>query len=129
MNATMEKRAREMQRVIRLDDKIAWEKFVRENYSQALIDKPMRAQVSSSVDGATPKTESKTANSIQEKAMMFQRLHSDFGDSKIISLTPKGDDIDMVLEGLDGLRGTFSLKFQPNEPHLIDNLGVNVVKH
>jgi hypothetical protein len=126
LDNAMEKRAREMHRVILLNDKTAWETFVRENYSQSLIDKPMRAQVSSSVNGATATSESKTATGIREKAMMFERLHDDFGDSQIRSLTPKGDTMEMVLQNTDGLTGTFSLKFQPASPYLIDGLGVNV---
>ena len=123
----MERRAREMHRVIGLNDKVAWEKFVRENYSPALIEKPMRAKVTSSVNGATASSESKTATSIEEKAMLFERLHSDFGDSKILSLTNKEGSTEMVLQNADGLRGTFDLKFQPEKPYLIDGLGVNVV--
>ena len=45
MEKVMEKRAREMHRVLGLSRKDEWKKFVKENYSQSLIDKPMRVQM------------------------------------------------------------------------------------
>jgi hypothetical protein len=43
--SVMEKRARELHRVINLNDKSAWIKFIKENYTEALIDKRMTAKV------------------------------------------------------------------------------------
>ncbi len=50
-SATMEKRAREMHRVIGLDDKQQWIKFIKENYTQALIDKQQTMKVQSNDNG------------------------------------------------------------------------------
>ncbi len=71
----MEKRAREMHRVLGLSRKDEWKKFVKENYSQSLIDKPMRAQIA---EGKTNITEGKAADNLEGKAMMVGRLHEDF---------------------------------------------------
>jgi hypothetical protein len=49
----MEKRAREMHKAILSSDKEQWKKFINENYSQALIDKPMRAAVQTDDNGST----------------------------------------------------------------------------
>jgi hypothetical protein len=43
--SVMEKIARELHRVINLNDKSAWIKFIKENYTEALIDKRMTAKV------------------------------------------------------------------------------------
>ncbi len=119
----MEKRAREMHRVLCANDPAQWKKFIQENYSQALIDKPMRATVQSDDSGTTTNSETKSDNNLEEKTKIFQRLHDDFGHSKIISVKTTGDNLEMVL--LDtGLKGTFKLKFDSEKPHLISGLGI-----
>jgi hypothetical protein len=127
MEKVMEKRAREMHRVLQESDKEQWKKFIKENYTQALIDKPMRAQVSTSDNGeksSTTKTES--GDKLEAKAGMFRMLHNDFGDSDIVSIKPAGEKLDMVLKSKDGMRGTFSFKFEPKSPYLIDAIGIEV---
>ncbi len=128
MKKVMEKRAKEMYRVIGLTDKEQWKKFVKENYTQALIDKPMKARVESSENGVTPTSasETKAADNLEAKAGMFQRLHGDFGNSKIISLKPTGEKMAMVLKNEMGLTGTFNLKFDKVSPYKIDGLGIEV---
>jgi hypothetical protein len=122
---TIEKRAREFHRVIGLDDKEQWKKFIAENYTQALIEKPMKAVVKTS-DQQNTAVKTSTEN-IDEKTGMFQRLHQDFGDSKILSLKPKDENLEMVLESKKGLVGTFDLRFDKKSPHLIDGIGIQVV--
>jgi hypothetical protein len=122
----MEKRARELQRVINLNDKQAWIKFIKENYTQALIDKQMTAKVQTN-DGdgvSNTKEELKDADKIEAKAKMFARLHEDFSGSKIISIKPEGDRLEMVLNNGDGLTGTFKLRFEKAKPYLIDGIGI-----
>lgn len=119
----MEKRAKEMHRVISLSDKEAWRKFIKENYTQALIDKPMRSQVSKSSDGGTTSDRKEIGNSLEGKVGMFERLHNDFGGTKISSLKANGDELEMQLSG-DGLSGSFNLKFTAAKPYLIDGVGV-----
>ena len=128
MEKVMEKRAKEMHRVIGLTDKEQWKKFIKENYTQALIDKPMKARIESSENGvasaSTPET--KAVDNLEAKAGMFQRLHSDFGNSKIMSLTPTGEKMAMVLKNEMGMTGTFTLKFDKASPYKIDGLGIEV---
>ena len=119
----MEKRAREMHRVICLKDKDAWRKFIKENYTQTLIDKPMRAQVSQSNDGSTTSDKKEIGNNLEGKVGMFERLHNDFGGTKISSLKANGDELEMQLSG-DGLSGSFNLKFTATKPYFIDGVGV-----
>ena len=124
----MEKRAKEMHRVIGLTYKEQWKKFVKENYTQALIDKPMKARIESSENGSMSAStaETKAVDNLEAKAGMFQRLHNDFGNSKIISLTPTGEKMAMVLRNEMGLTGTFNLKFDKARPYKIDGLGIEV---
>jgi len=125
----MEKRAREMHRVIGLDDKEQWKKFMKENYTQALIDKPMRAVAETSDNGSTSassNSQPKTTDNLEAKASMFQRLHEDFGKSKIISIKPNADKLEMIVRSDDGLNATFILKFDKNKPYLIDGLGIEI---
>jgi hypothetical protein len=117
----IEKRAREFHRVIGLEDKALWKKFITENYSQALIDKAMKSVVNINSQSTTT-----TAENIDEKTGMFQRLHQDFGDSKIVSLKPVDDNLEMILESSKGLKGTFNLKFNTKDPYLIDGIGIDV---
>jgi hypothetical protein len=55
---------------------------------------------------------------------MFERLHGDFGGSKIVSIKAAGENLEMVLDG-GNLSGTFKFKFDKNKPYLITGLGVN----
>jgi hypothetical protein len=122
----MEKRAREMHRVIGLDDKQQWIKFIKENYTQALIDKQQTMKVQSNDNGtvSTSKEEIKESDKLEAKAKMFARLHEDFGGSKIVSIKPDGNKLEMVLNNGDGLIGTFKLLFDKNKPYLIDGIGI-----
>ena len=125
----MEKRAREMHRVIGLTDKEQWKLFMKENYTQALIDKPMRAIAETSENGSattSSTSESQQADKLEAKASMFQRLHEDFGASKIISIKTEDEKVEMVVKGDNGLSATFILKFEKNKPYLIDGLGIEV---
>jgi hypothetical protein len=123
MQEVMEKRARELHRVIGLSDKDQWRKFIRENYSQALIDKPTRSQVSKSDDSGTTSEMKEIGSNLEEKVNMFQRLHNDFGNSKIAAIKSVRENLEMVLSG-SGLSGTFNLRFNVIKPYLIDGLGV-----
>src|SRR6185369_12137018 len=111
----MEKRAKEMHRVICLSDKDAWRNFIKENYTQALIDKPMRSQVSKSSDGETTSDKKEIGNNLEGKVGMFERLHNDFGGTKISSIKMNGDELEIQLSG-DGLSGSFNLKFTTTQP-------------
>jgi len=128
MEKVMEKRAKEMHRVISLNDKEQWKKFVKENYTQTLIDKPMQAKVQTSDNGntSTSSTEAKAVDNLEAKAGMFQRLHNDFGGSKIVSFKPTGEKMEMVLKNDMGMMRTFNLKFEKNSPYKIDGLGIEV---
>lgn len=122
----MEKRAREMHRVINLSDKQEWIRFIKENYTQALIDKQQTMKVQSNENGTTTtsKEEITEADKLEAKAKMFERLHQDFSGSKIISIKSKEENLEMVLNNGDGLIGTFKLRFDKNKPYLIDGLGI-----
>jgi len=129
MPEVMEKRAREMHRVIGSSDKEQWKKFMKENYTQALINKPMRA-VSETSDNGTTKSSSanqtKVPDNLEAKASMFQRLHEDFGESKILSIKPGVEKLEMFVKNEGGLSATFILKFDKNKPYLIDGLAIEV---
>jgi hypothetical protein len=126
MATVMEKRAREMHRVINLSDKQEWIKFIKENYTQKLIDKQQTMKVQSNEDGntTTSKEEIKEADKLEAKAKMFARLHQDFSGSKIISIKSKEENLEMVLNNGDGLTGIFKLQFDKNKPYLIDGIGI-----
>jgi hypothetical protein len=127
--SVMEKRAREMHRVINLSDKQEWIKFIKENYTQALIDKQQTMKVQSNENGnvSASEEEMKEADKLEAKAKMFARLHEDFGGSKIISLKTKQENLEMVLDNGDGLMGTFRLHYEKTNPYLIDGIGIEAV--
>jgi len=125
LEQTMEKRASEFHRVIGLNDKEQWKKFIQESYTKALIEKPMKARtVKQGEEGNSSETKD-IKGTIEDKVNMFQRLHNDFGGSKIISIKPNGENLEMELSAGD-LTGVFKFKFDKNTPYLIDGLGVQV---
>lgn len=123
MEKVMESRAREMFRVIGLDDKEAWKKFITENYTQALIEKPMQAKRDTG-DGA-PSTASTQKGTVEGKAQMYQMLHNDFAGGKITAFTITGETAKMSVSS-SNLAGTFTLKFSKEKPWLIDSIGIEV---
>ena len=46
--------------------------------------------------------------------------------SKIVSLKPTGEKLEMILKNDMGMMGTFLLKFEKTNPYLIDGLGIEV---
>ncbi len=115
--SVMENRARELHRVIGLDDKQQWIKFIKENFTQSLIDKQQTRKVQTNEDGkvSTSKAEMKEADKLEAKAKMFSMLHQDFGGSKLISIKSANETLEMVLNNGDVLIGTFKLRFE-NQP-------------
>ncbi|MEO7991855.1 MAG: hypothetical protein ABI663_20035 [Chryseolinea sp.] len=125
MEKIMESRAREMVRVIGLNDKEQWKKFIKENFTEAFIKKNMKAKVveTDSNDGTTVSEETSDANNLKAKVAMFARLHDDFDDGKIASLKTTDDKVEMIVNTAQ-LKGTFTLKFENKKPYLIDGLGI-----
>lgn len=126
MEKVMERRAREMHRVIGLDNPDQWKKFIKENYTKALINKPMQAKIEGGTSGSDSGTTSSTFDgNIEAKAGMYQMLHNDFGGGTIKSITTSAENLDMRITA-DGMTGTFSLRFSKDSPYLIDGLGIEV---
>jgi hypothetical protein len=125
MEKAMEERARELHRVLGLTNSEDYKKFMRENYTQALIDKPvkMSKQVSDS-DGGNDNSKSEGMDNLTAKAQMYTQLHQDFGGSKLVSLKRTDNKIVMVLKNGEGLTGTFNLTFEKNKPYLIEAIGI-----
>jgi hypothetical protein len=124
LTKTMEKRAREMHRIIGLDNKAEWKKYIQENYSQSLIDKPMRAARDNGEGTAQQSSPAKGNDALEAKTNMFQMLHQDFGNSSILSLKTEAEKAVMVLQNEQGMMGTFTLTFDKQSPYLIVGIGV-----
>lgn len=126
MDQVMEKRGKELVRVIGVDDKEVWKTFIKENYTQQLIDKPMRAKIESS-DGESTKTETTPASNLEGKVSIYERLHEDIGKGKIISLKRTDNKLDIEVKGESGAKVTFGLTFLKDTPYLIDGFSVQVM--
>jgi hypothetical protein len=122
MEKVMERRARELHRVICLSSTEEWKKFVKENYAQSLIDRPLKSRI----EGPSGASETTVQSNIDGKATMLGRLHEDFGSSKIVSLKTEAESINMQLDNGDGLLGTFKLTFSKVRPYLIESIGIQV---
>lgn len=126
----MEKRAREMHRVISITSKEQWKTFIAENYSQALIDRPMQARVEVTENGSTvtstTQEKPEVTDKIEAKARMFSQLNNDFGDSKITSIKVEGEKVKLIMQSSSGMKGTITLRFENTKPYLIDGLGIEV---
>lgn len=121
----MELRAREIHKVIGLDNREAWKNFINENYTEEFINKQSsRRRVIDSEEKSETASKDKGTDKLDAKVDLFQMLHQDFGGSKLVSLTFKDNIATMVLSNMDGLRGTFKLTYQKQAPYLIDNMSV-----
>lgn len=122
--AVMEKTTKELYRVLSLSDKEQYRKFMKENYTKELLEKPVRLKRSTADSNEPPKTENSSAANLEAKVQMYSQLHNDFVDSKIISTTQTDNKVEMVLKAPSGLTGTFTLTFTKSKPYLIEALGV-----
>lgn len=122
----IEKRAREMHRVIVLNDAEQWKKFIQENYTQALIDKPVRANVQTNESGEPQSSSSTREGNLDSKVKMFGNLHDDFGRSRIASLKTINGAVEMILESETTMRGTFRISFEEKAPYHINGIGIEV---
>lgn len=120
----MDAKAREFYRVIKLDDREVWKKFIRENYSEEFINKPSSRRVMVDGEEKSETTATTGTDKVDAKADLFQMLHRDFGDSNLTSLTIDKNIATLVLSTPDGLRGTFTITHQQQAPYLIENMGV-----
>ena len=128
--AIMEKRARELHRVIGLNDKEQWKKFMKENYTKSLQERPVKSNVETTdKESNGSATSTSTTGILEEKLKVFERLHGMFGKSKIISLKPINEKIDMTLENSSGDKGNFSITFENQTPYLIDGVRAEVSHH
>lgn len=124
---TMEKRAREMYRVMGLNDKEQWKKFMKDNYTKAYLERPVTTNVTTAdKESASSTTKQSTANNLEERLKMFERLHDDFGKGKIVSFKPVNGKIEMIVENATGGKGNFTFTFENKNPYLIDGIRVEV---
>lgn len=123
----MEKVAREMFRVICVNDKEEWIKFMETYYTKALQEKPVQRKLDTKgeKDVVIMRSPSAQASPLDAKAAMFDQLHRDFGKGKITSLTTNGTLATMKLED-GGRTANLTLTFTPQAPWLIDALGIEV---
>ena len=120
----LEQRAKDFHNAISKNDKEVWRAFMKSNFTQTLIDRPMRAQISTSEnDGTSSSTNSETR--VDEKLGMFQQLHDDFGTATINSITVTGNTVKMVVTA-GRMKGIFSLDAESKSPWLIDKMGIEV---
>lgn len=124
--ATMEKRAREMYRVLGLNDKAQWKKFMTDNYTKAYLERVTTNVKTTDDESTSSNTQKSTANTLEEKLKIFARLHEEFGKSKIVSLKPVNGKIEMVVENASALKGNFTFMFENKNPYLIDGVRVEV---
>jgi len=121
----MEKRANELHRVMGLNEQEQWKKFMLESYSKSLLERPVKSTIKTE-EGSTTSTSSSTADKLEEKMKMFERLHSDFGSSKVVSMKTVNEKIEMILENTSGLKGNFSIAFEKQTPFLIDGINIQI---
>lgn len=128
--SAMEKRSRDLCTAINSTNEKDWIKYIEENFSPALIKKPMKKQVQVSEQGDVSKSSGSTSEAegtVQQKAQMFRQLHTDFTNAKIISIKAEDHKVTMTIESRDGLRGKFNLGFE-KDTNLIEALGIEIVQ-
>lgn len=123
----IENRCKELVRVLNLSEKDQWRKFIKENYTEAWINKKMRLQVQGGPDGGAQTNTTDDSVNLEAKVGLFQRFHDDLGKGTITDLKIDGDNADVQVKGETGLNLTLALKFLPDAPHLIDGLSVQAM--
>lgn len=124
---TLDQRARDFHKAISKNDKAVWKKYILENFTQALIDRPMRAKVvTAENDNSGSTSTTNTETQITAKLAMFERLHEDFGKGKVANIKTEGDNVEMTITTDGGMTGVFRLEAEPKSPWLIDKLGIEV---
>jgi hypothetical protein len=124
MQQIMEKRARAFHKVLSLTDTESYKKFMRENYTKAYLEKPIKLnRVVNDSDGGSTGDKEKPLDNLDAKAAIYEQLHNDFGGASISSLTKKDNAIILVVKSV-GLKGTFTLMFNKEKPYLIDGMGI-----
>lgn len=99
----MEKRAKAMHEAIANSDKKIWEKFIKENYSATLLKK----------------------YDLDHHMEMFEMVHNDFGDTKIVALKAGSDSFTMIVERTsDKHRVSFELTPEKKAPFKIEGFGI-----
>lgn len=127
--ARMEKRARELHRVMGLNDKAQWRKFMTENYTKSMLERPVRSASATKDNGSSSAAKTTTtADSIEEKLKIFESLHNEFKDSRILSLKPLDETIEMVIANASTGKANFSITFENKQPYLIDGIRIHVDK-
>jgi hypothetical protein len=123
----MEKEAREMFRIIGINDKEVWMKFMKEHFTKNLQEKPFRKQVATSNDKdvVISKSDDTQQPQLEAKLGLFEQLHQDFGKGKITSIKTAGNESEVNLEN-QGMKAILKLKFTEKAPYLIDGLNINV---
>ena len=122
----LEQRAKDFHKAISRNDKTVWRDYMQENFTTALIERPMRAQVATAESDGNSSNASKSTSKIDVKLAMFEQLHNDFGNSKLGSLKVTGNKIEMTLNSSNGMKGVFSFEAESSTPWKIDKMGVAV---
>lgn len=122
----IEQRARELHRVIGLNDKEQWKKFMMGNYTKAMLERPVTTKVETTEKESTSSSSTETADKLDEKVKVFERLHGDFGNSKIKSIKTIGERVEMILENSSGLNGNFNITYEIQSPFLINRIAIEI---
>ncbi len=97
-----------------------------ENYSKSMLERPVKSTIKTEEEESTTSTSATTADKLEEKVKVFERLHQDFGSSKIVSIKTVNEKIEMILENTSGLKGNFSITFENQSPFLIDGIAIEI---
>ncbi len=124
-SSKMEERAREFVKVISQPEAAEWKAFILENYTPAFREKPVKVNIQTS-RAPTKSTTTDPVDPMESKISMYERLHKQFGNGEIVSLTPSEGEISLVLRNKAGVTGNFTFIFEKKKPYLIDGLRVEI---
>lgn len=125
-SSKMEERAREFVRVISQPEAAEWKAFILENYTPAFREKPVKVNIQTSGAPTKSTTATEPLDPMESKISMYERLHKQFGNGEIVSLTSSDGEISLVLRNKAGLTGNFNFIFEKKKPYLIDGLRVEI---
>ena len=113
-----------------LDDKEQWKKFMNDNYTKAFLERPVKTSIKTNdKESSTSASATSTAEKLEDKLKIFERLHDDFANSKIVSLKPVDEKVEMIIENESRMKGTFSISFENKKPYLIDGIRAEMDQH
>lgn len=119
----MDKKCKELVRVIAADSKHQWKKYIQENCAESLIARYVKITPDGFSHTTSPETSNSKTNTLEAKIDMFRQLHDEIGEGKIKHLRIAQGIGEILLKGKNRTYKV-EVNFANKDPYLIIGLSV-----